>query len=64
MLSLSISEIAKTVEGISYLPKGFDSVKVSNVTTDSRTFFAGENTAFLAITGKVNSRTTIFINVI
>lgn len=54
MQSLSIPDIAKTVEGIPHFTKEFESINVSNIITDSRTFFAGKNTAFLAITGKVN----------
>ncbi len=55
MIEYSLSQIASVTEGKLFLPGPLKECKVSQIVTDSRTFFKGENSVFFALSGPRNN---------
>ena len=55
MIEFTLSEIAKIIKGKLFLPRGFQGKKITEVVTDSRTFFDADNALFFALKGPRNN---------
>lgn len=55
MIDFSVSEIATIIEGKLFPAPNFSNQNISQIVTDSRTFFSGKNTLFFALTGPRNN---------
>lgn len=53
MKALTVTEICTVVNGELYKSSSFQKFTVSDIITDSRTFFGGSNVAFIALSGPV-----------
>lgn len=64
MIDLTISEIAKVLNTELVPGSNFANQKITQIVTDSRTFFKGENSLFFAITGPRNNGHSYIPNLI
>ena len=55
MYSLSLTEFASTVSGELFAPEHLLQLQISEVVTDSRTFFKNQNSVFFALSGPTNN---------
>ena len=55
MQTLTLSEFSKAVEGQLYCPANLEALSISEVVTDSRTFFKANNSVFFALIGPTNN---------
>ncbi len=55
MIDFTVSEIARVTGGKWINPKRLNNTEISQIITDSRTFFKGENSLFFALTGPRNN---------
>jgi alanine racemase len=55
MIDYSISEIAETLNAELFKGTNYTNQKITQIITDSRTFFKGENSLFFALTGPRNN---------
>jgi Alr-MurF fusion protein len=55
MIGFTLSEIADIINGELFLPEGFHEKEITEVVTDSRTFFDRENALFFALKGPRNN---------
>ncbi len=55
MANFTLSELAQIINGKLFAPDKLKHLEISNIVTDSRTYFSGNNSIFFALTGPVNN---------
>jgi alanine racemase len=64
MIDYSISEIAEVLNATLFKGTNYSNSKITQIVTDSRTFFKGENSLFFALTGPRNNGHSYIPNLI
>ena len=64
MIDYSISEIAETLNAKLFKGTNYSNQKITQIVTDSRTYFKGENSLFFALTGPRNNGHSYIPNLI
>ena len=64
MIGFTLSEIATVLNAKLFKGAGFANQKITQIITDSRTFFKGENLIFFALTGPRNNGHSYIPNLI